>query len=227
MTQKHAVLVVGTGRSGTSAMTGVLQILGTCLGDRLTEGDSHNTRGYFENADLVDLNKALLSAAGILWYVTPIANVQPLLPTPEICQALRNCLQTVFHGSSPLAIKDPRLCALLDPYVTALASMEYEVHCLHMSRHHVEVAQSMEAATGVEAAAFLPMVQHYAELLETALQRVAVDYIHCTFSDLLTNPQSAIERIVKHLPFLSCSNERLCKSLSFIDKSLRHHAVEG
>lgn len=221
--QKHAILVVGTGRSGTSAMTGTLQILGAHLGDSLTPGDAHNIKGYFENTDLVELNKSLLLAEGVLWYVTPIDCVHALRSTPEVCQAIDVCIQTIFNDHSLIAIKDPRLCALLEPYVSVLTALKYEIHCVLMSREPVEVAQSMESATDVAAVEYLPMVQHHTELLETALQRTAIDCIHVTFSELLTNTSCVVERLVKRLPFLSCADEQLDKIISFVDKSLRHH----
>jgi hypothetical protein len=221
--QKHAILVVGTGRSGTSVMTGALQILGAHLGEDLTGGDLYNAKGYFENTALVELNKALLSAAGITWYVTPISSVQALPTTPKAYQAVHTSIQSIFKNHTPIAIKDPRLCALLDPYVSVLTALKYEVHCMLMSRHHHEVARSMETATGVVASEYLPMVQHYAELLESALKRTAVHCIRCTFSELLTSTRATIEKVMRDLPFLSCSDDQMKRILSFVDKSLRHH----
>jgi hypothetical protein len=223
--QKHAILVVGTGRSGTSAMTGALQILGTYLGDSLTGGNLHNVKGYFENTVLVGLNKALLSTAGINWYGTPISNVHLLPATQENCQAIRAAIQDIFNGCAPIAIKDPRLCVLLESYVSVLTEMRYEVHCVLMSRHPHEVAQSMEAATNVTASEYLPMVQHYTKLLEQALKQTAVHCIRCTFSELLADTKSTIERVVRLLPFLSCSDDQLTNIISFVDKSLRHHDI--
>jgi hypothetical protein len=225
--QKHAILVVGTGRSGTSAMTGALQILGTHLGDSLTEGNLHNPKGYFENTEIVNLNKALLSAAGVIWYAPPISNVQALPTTQETCQAIHASIQGVFKDRTPIAIKDPRLCALLGPYVSVLTAMEYQVHCVLMSRHIDEVARSMETATGVCASTYLPMVQHYAALLESALNQTAVHCIRCTFSELLTDTKTTIKQVARLLPFLSCSDDQMSQILSFVDKSLRHHDMSG
>ena len=43
-----AVLVVGMHRSGTSAVSGVLNKLGVAVPDTLHPADEHNARGYFE-----------------------------------------------------------------------------------------------------------------------------------------------------------------------------------
>jgi hypothetical protein len=223
--QKHAILVVGTGRCGTSAMTGVLQILGVRLGDGLTGGDPFNPKGYFESSRLLELNRALLATAGITLYVTPVSHIQSLPVTEEDHQTVRAAVQGIFEEETVIAIKDPRLCALLDLYLSALTELQYEVHCVVMSRAPQEVALSMERATGVKASTYLPMVHHYTELLEEALVRTAVPCIRCTFTELLTEPRSTIARIVEHLPFLSCSEDQLQQILGFVDKSLRRHDV--
>lgn len=223
--QKQAILVVGTGRCGTSAMAGALRILGAHLGEDLTRGDLHNPKGYFENTSLVELNKGLLSAAGIIWYATPVSEVRALPPTLDTCQAIQDSVQSIFREETPIAIKDPRLCALLHPYVSALTAIKYEIYCVVMSRDPHEVAQSMETATNVSAEVYLPMVRHYAELLDSALQQNRIQHVCCAFSELLTDTKSSIERVVRRLPFLSCSDDQLKHVLRFIDRSLRHHNV--
>ena len=55
----RAVVVLGAGRSGTSAITRGLQALGVDLGDRLRPGGGKNPTGFFEDQDLLRLNKRL------------------------------------------------------------------------------------------------------------------------------------------------------------------------
>ena len=169
---RQAILVVGTGRSGTSAMTGVLQLLGVHLGDKLKIADTNNPKGYFENTEITDLNKKLLSEAGVTWYVTPAEVTCPIALTATLSTAIREHVQGVFGDKSPIAIKDPRLCALLDAYVSALRELSYEVHCVRMRRAFNEVAQSMAVATGAPGNYFLSLAQHYAGLLDEAVTRL-------------------------------------------------------
>ena len=223
---KHAILVVGTGRSGTSAMTGVLRILGAHLGEDLKAGDAINPRGYFENTQLTDLNKGVLSAAGVSWYGPPpdLDVVHPVAVTPALSAAIRDRVARIFGERSPIAIKDPRLCVLLDVYASTLRDMDYEVHCIRMVRDPVEVARSLVAAgAGADVAHWLPMVKRRADLLNEALGRTAANCVDCMFGDLVGHTKAAMVQIVDRLPFLVCSTDREQDVLDFIDRTLRHH----
>ena len=60
-----AVVVLGAGRSGTSAITRALQAIGVELGDDLRPGGGKNPTGFFEDQALLELNKRLKRALGI------------------------------------------------------------------------------------------------------------------------------------------------------------------
>lgn len=60
-----AVLVLGAGRSGTSAITRGVQALGVDLGDKLRPPGGKNPTGFFEDQDLLALNKRLKRQIGI------------------------------------------------------------------------------------------------------------------------------------------------------------------
>lgn len=66
-----AVVVIGTGRSGTSCVAGVLQCLGVSMGDKLFGADNNNARGYFEDVELVNMIRSSHAprAASIKRYV--------------------------------------------------------------------------------------------------------------------------------------------------------------
>lgn len=64
-TRNICVTVLGAGRSGTSAATRGLGALGVDLGDRLRRGWGKNPTGFFEDRDLLALNRRLKRALGI------------------------------------------------------------------------------------------------------------------------------------------------------------------
>ncbi len=69
MTEHQAILVLGMHRSGTSALTRVLNLLGAELGSRLMPAVSgNNENGFWENQDAVDIHEALLSDLGRNWH---------------------------------------------------------------------------------------------------------------------------------------------------------------
>ena len=65
---RQAVLVLGMHRSGTSALTRVVSLLGATLPGNLMPQTSDNEQGYWESYDCVNLNNALLAAAGTTWH---------------------------------------------------------------------------------------------------------------------------------------------------------------
>jgi GT2 family glycosyltransferase len=66
-TSSPPVVIAGMHRSGTSLVASYLALLGVHMGDRLLPADSRNPRGYFEDADFVELHGRILrdcTAAG-------------------------------------------------------------------------------------------------------------------------------------------------------------------
>ena len=57
-------MVLGMHRSGTSAITKGLEVLGVNLGDNLLPPKDDNPKGFFEDRDLVNLNERVLEKIG-------------------------------------------------------------------------------------------------------------------------------------------------------------------
>src|SRR5204862_3614262 len=65
----RAILVLGMHRSGTSAVTRVLNLLGADLGRRLMPPmPDNNETGFWENLDAVDIDERLLTGIGRSWH---------------------------------------------------------------------------------------------------------------------------------------------------------------
>lgn len=73
---RTALVVLGMHRSGTSALIGVLGLLGADLPQDLMPPTTANPRGYFESMKAYRLNDALLNR------VTSPAPHHPALPIP-------------------------------------------------------------------------------------------------------------------------------------------------
>lgn len=57
--KKNCLIILGPGRSGTSALAGVLNLLGVFMGKQILKGDQYNRKGYYENEKIISLNKKL------------------------------------------------------------------------------------------------------------------------------------------------------------------------
>lgn len=62
---QRVIVVVGAGRSGTSALARGIQALGAELGGRLKPGSRKNAKGFFEDQDFIGINYRLRDVLGI------------------------------------------------------------------------------------------------------------------------------------------------------------------
>ena len=63
---RRLVLVVGSGRSGTSTVSGAMKMLGMHVPQPEIPSDKHNPRGYFEPAWVIAFHKRQLARAGLV-----------------------------------------------------------------------------------------------------------------------------------------------------------------
>jgi GT2 family glycosyltransferase len=63
--ERSPVIVTGMHRSGTSLVASILAACGVDMGDRLLAADRHNPRGYFEDVEILDLQREMLHAATV------------------------------------------------------------------------------------------------------------------------------------------------------------------
>ncbi|MBE9481821.1 MAG: sulfotransferase family protein, partial [Bacteroidetes bacterium] len=64
---QKCIFILGMHRSGTSAITGVLKILGVNLGSSLMPPLEDNPKGYFENLNVFKVNEEILGSINSSW----------------------------------------------------------------------------------------------------------------------------------------------------------------
>jgi hypothetical protein len=109
-------LILGSGRSGTSLLAGMLSAAGYFMGDYLVPADESNPRGYFEDDEVNAINEELLvpvtppldwPAYGWRWLAAvPVGT--PLSCPPDIAERM-----AALTARSPFCFKDPRFCYTL------------------------------------------------------------------------------------------------------------------
>ncbi|MFA7430314.1 MAG: glycosyltransferase [Rhodospirillaceae bacterium] len=143
---RTAVLVAGMHRSGTSAITGVLNLLGFELPANLMPAQEDNRPGYWESLDVVQLNDALLSGAGSAWdNVLPVAT--EALP-PDAADRVTALLAEQFAETTRFVVKDPRICRLLPVWLQAGRAVADRLLVVLPIRHPLEVAASLSRRDG-------------------------------------------------------------------------------
>lgn len=142
---RTAILVSGMHRSGTSALTRVLSLLGATLPEVLIPGrQDKGDADYWEGRRIVDLNQKILREGGSWWAGWQSVDTDALPDRDDLVDEAREIIRTEFKGADLIAIKDPRVSRLIPLWVEALADEGYRtVHVLAL-RHPDRVAASLQ-----------------------------------------------------------------------------------
>lgn len=179
------VVVLGMHRSGTSLVTRLLSMAGLSLcrtGD-LILGLRANPRGHWESRSMMNLNDRLLIESGGAWFCPPLLR-EPELGTllerrgEEAVRALDDA-----HPDRPFVWKDPRTSVLLPFWAKAL---EGRVAYLLVTRHPLEVSDSLQSRNGFAPALGLALWERYTR--ESLLGAAGRPLMSCTYDSVLAAP---------------------------------------
>ncbi|MFZ5657635.1 MAG: glycosyltransferase [Pseudomonadota bacterium] len=221
-----AILVLGMHRSGTSALTRVLNLLGVELGSRLMRAAGDNPLGFWEHEEVVGIHDRLLASLGRAW------DDPRELPAGWLSgraardarAALARLVDRDFSGAALWAVKDPRLCRLAPLWFELLAEKGIAARALLVIRNGAEVARSLVHRDGLPpAVGQLLWVRHLldAEAASRGVRRVAVSY-----EALLKDWRSVVAAVASTLAIdFEGVDARAAEIDSFLTPQLRHHRV--
>jgi len=219
------VIVLGMHRSGTSALTKSLKLLGVNLGTELHQPRYDNPKGFWEDKDCVAINDALLSYFSSSWddlYLDDTSN----LDTPKV-QDLRTqaseLLRSRVSSCGLWGFKDPRSSRLIPFWKLVLKDLNCTPLFVIAVRNPLSVAASLTKRDQlpVERSIYLWQQHNLPALTETiGDKRLVVDY-----DQLLADPLRQISRIAKALDLgmPRADSEKVqayCKD--FLEEGLRH-----
>lgn len=141
-------------RSGTSALSGALRILGVTLSQSMqAPHPGVNEKGYWEHLELVQLHDRMLSTLRSSW--------DELLPLPDrwwkedavvpFRREMARIIERDFGVARVWGFKDPRLCRLLPLWLEILEEIGVEARFVLTHRHPGEVAGSLQRRDGFSA----------------------------------------------------------------------------
>lgn len=220
------IVVLGMHRSGTSAITRGLRVLGVNLGDNFLPPKADNPKGFWEDMDLNALNMEMLSAIGSEWhYLTPIsvADVDALRTKGFFDRGI-DLLRRKVGDTGIFGFKDPRVVKLLPFWKAVFSSCQLVVGYVLVIRHPLSVARSLYTRDGFDAEkTYLLWLGHVIGSLTGTVgeRRVLVDY-----DLLMESPESELKRVAKHLELEVDPAELQCYRSDYIDAELRHTAYD-
>ena len=223
ISSNRLIVVLGMHRSGTSAITRGLKVLGVDLGDSLmAPSDGNNAKGFWEDTHLNALNIEMLNAIESEWtHVGAIyqTDVEILHKQGYFLRAVE-LLQKKVSGSLIFAFKDPRVAKLLLFWKTVFAYCKLDVSYVLAIRNPLSVAQSLDKRDGLntEQSYLLWLSYVLASLTYSAgKKRVIVD-----FDSLMKSPENELKRIANHLELEIDITELNEYKINFLNEELRH-----
>ncbi|MYI07586.1 MAG: glycosyltransferase, partial [Gemmatimonadetes bacterium] len=222
-----AIVIAGMHRSGTSALSRTLNLIGCDLPEHLMAPDSEsNERGHWESQRVFELNNAILKSAGSRWDEWETLN-SDWYASPAFAsyfEKARRLIETEFSSSPLYVVKDPRFCLLMGFWIKVFESTGATPLIVMPVRNPQEVAQSLMRRNSIDPSiGRLLWLRHVldAEAGSRDCPRVTV-----RFDQLLEDWRSVAVRIGERLS-LSWPNLSTAADIDigeFLSPDLRHHA---
>lgn len=132
----RSFLITGTGRSGTSCLTGMFASANVFVGEKLFAPNEANPKGFFENNEINDLNEEILAttllaglgsdaARSILGHFSPgqlwLTGCASELPTRWTGTQVERIRRLTAHR--PFAFKDPRFAFTAEAWLSVVPGL--------------------------------------------------------------------------------------------------------
>ena len=195
-TRRTAILVAGMHRSGTSALTRLLNIAGCDLPNTLMTPRCDNETGFWESQPVADLNEGILASAGSSWddwrpfdkgwYTSLIAD--------EFRERAGKLLQSEFDRSRLFVLKDPRMCRLLRFWIEAVGACGARPLVVSPIRNPFDVSSSLHVRNDIDpGVGQLIWLRHVLDA--EAASRGVVGRAYLRYEQLLSEAHALVDRL--------------------------------
>lgn len=215
------MFVLGMHRSGTSAATRLVNLLGlpTCVEEDLLPGTDDNPRGYWESASLTAFNDRIFDTFESDWSCPP--RLDPGWEADPVLAELRTEATALFSRvfpAEPWVWKDPRSCITLPFWTTAL-DVTPAVVLVH--RNPLEIAASLSARDDLGKVYCLALWERYLQSCLSAASGLPT--LVTTYDEILDDPALWCEAVRDFLGGVGVATGELAPSaLDYVDSELRH-----
>lgn len=219
---KKLFVVLGMHRSGTSAITRGLKVVGVELGDRMIPNADDNTTGFWEDIDINALNIEMLNVIGSDWHrLATITSIDmDVLHSKGYFSRAVELLRQKANSATIFGFKDPRITQLLPFWKTVFDYCQFDMNYVLSLRHPLSVAKSLSKRNSFDAdKGYLMWQWHIIRSLSDTVgeKRILVDY-DC----LIQSPDRELDRIAKLFDLEVDPTELQNYKTKFLDQGLRH-----
>ncbi|MCP4268494.1 MAG: hypothetical protein GY777_23435 [Candidatus Brocadiaceae bacterium] len=215
-----ATFVTGMHRSGTSVITGLLELCGFSLGQSkkvYREKKSDNQKGHFENSYVVLANEYILKNSGGSWCKPP--KPEYITEVGRMRKKIFSDFPKNFDGN---IAKDPRMCLTIGLWKQYCPIVENIIFCL---RNPISVAKSLQQRNSIPTDYgmnlwYMYVSRFFQDIGKTPI--VIVDY-----DNLQENFDTEFFYLTKWLN-VDLSEEEIKESIKgFYETTLNHNPVTG
>ncbi len=223
--QRTCLLVLGMHRSGTSAVTRILNLMGAELPKQLLGALPGNEAGHWEPERLVLLHDQILAEAGSSWRdLRPLDLARLSADRLEYYKStIQSIIQDEFGDAHVFVLKDPRICRFIPVYRAVLSELNVRINPIIMIRNPLEVSASLSARDKMpNAYGLLLWLRHCLDVEKhtRGMSRVFVGYDRVVND--IANVIVSLRESLGHLPLLYNSSDVNNLVLPFIRRDLRH-----
>ncbi|HWO75371.1 MAG TPA: hypothetical protein VNM69_05545 [Bacillus sp. (in: firmicutes)] len=226
MIHKKVVCVLGMHRSGTSAITRALNLMGISLGetDKLMEPGIDNPKGYWENTEIVDIHDSILELFSRTWdSADPLPdnwwNYDQITPLRE---RLKEIVQANLSNNDLWMWKDPRTSLLIPLWLEILKNLRITPLFVICIRNPLDVYHSLEKRNqfSKDIAFRLWNLYTLSSLYWTNNKKRTIVHYDSLFYDI----EDTLRKISNELmiPFPQNTDQMFRNINAFIDSDLRH-----
>lgn len=218
---QRGILVLGMHRSGTSAATRLINLLGVPTGieEDLAVPTEDNPRGYWESRALTAYNDGLLAALGCDWSCpAPLVHGWEASPQFEAVRTEASGLLARVFPTEQWVWKDPRNCLTFAFWERCLGAGPAVVL---VNRNPLEIATSLEARDGLGKVYSLALWERY--LRQCLASISALPVLVTDYADVLSDPLVWSEQARSFLNGAGIGTNAFHEPdvLAFIDVALR------
>ena len=220
--KKKLVIVLGMHRSGTSVITRALTTLGISLGDELLPPMPDNSKGFWEDTDIVELNDLMLSECDSSWHsLTKISEEDhALLKQRGYVLRLKELIKKKLKKDDLLGIKDPRIPKLIGIWSEVISSLELEVQYVVSVRNPLSVAHSLKKRNRLETqVSCLLWLEHVINILEFTKDE---DALFVEYDNIIKSPEHELNRLSSWLSLPITKEKANEYYTTFLDQNLMH-----
>ena len=222
--RKTAIVVLGIYRSGTSAVSGVLNYCGAFVAEQVKPARlGLNRKGFWESEAVNDIDARLLHRLGGNWDRVDfeLPSEGPLVD--EFLAQIRELLTLEYGAASLILIKDPRICVLAPLWNRALVECGYRATYVVTVRNPLEVAQSLERQGSLTVAAGLALWQNYMSHVERFAQGAGAAIAYVEYGELLEDWRGVVGRVASTLDVELHTDVRAEDDDRFLESEMRNH----